>query len=74
MPCNNQGVCATLLGRVRCNCLGTGYSGQFCDDEIDECNVMPCLNGGVCTDLVNGFSCGCEGTGFSGEECEIRKL
>lgn len=72
-PCNNQGVCATLLGRVRCNCIGTGYTGQYCDEEIDECESAPCLNGGVCTDLVNGYACECDGTGYSGENCEVRK-
>ena len=49
------------------------YTGQFCEEEIDECQTQPCQNGGTCTDLLNSYECNCDGTGFSGDNCEDRK-
>eukprot|EP01147_Barroeca_monosierra_P007681 gene7681-608_t len=58
-----------VLGEFQCNCV-PGFTGVFCEIEIDECESNPCLNGGECTDLVNAFSCSCP-HGFSGGRCEI---
>lgn len=40
-------------------CLA-GFSGQFCEIEVNECNSSPCLHGSTCEDHVNGYTCKCQ--------------
>lgn len=39
--------------------LPLGFTGTYCEVDMDECQSSPCVNGGVCKDRVNGFSCTC---------------
>lgn len=39
-----------------CHCQA-GYTGSYCEDEVDECSPNPCQNGATCTDYLGGFSC-----------------
>lgn len=68
----NFGTCVdgALPGAFTCEC-NEGFTGNFCDVNIDDCTPTSCANGGICTDDVNGFSCDCAGTGFNGPTCEI---
>ena len=61
----NGGTCNTDGG---CDCA-TGYSGDSCETNIDECAPVPCKNGGTCHDGVNSFTCTCA-AGYSGDTCE----
>ncbi|XP_066302604.1 von Willebrand factor D and EGF domain-containing protein-like isoform X1 [Branchiostoma lanceolatum] len=72
-PCQNNGRCVPDpnmprgQGHYVCEC--PGYSGQWCEQEIDECQSNPCHNG-TCVDLINGFNCTCDADHL-GEFCHI---
>ena len=41
-----------------CDCT-SGYSGDLCDTNIDDCDPDPCVNNGTCSDEVNDYTCTC---------------
>lgn len=47
----------------------TGFEGNTCANNIDECQNATCLHG-TCIDGVNSFSCVCN-PGFTGHDCAV---
>ncbi|KAF7633131.1 hypothetical protein Mgra_00007494 [Meloidogyne graminicola] len=54
-----------------CKCL-PGFSGEFCEKDINECEVYSglCQNGATCMNRHGSYLCLCIG-GFEGKNCEI---
>lgn len=45
-----------------------GYTGKFCDVNIDDCVSNPCVHG-RCVDDVATYRCECQ-TGYYGDRCQ----
>ncbi|KAK3088892.1 hypothetical protein FSP39_025053 [Pinctada imbricata] len=69
-PCNNGGRCIDGINSFTCNCTGTGYQGNTCSVNIDECNpISPCQNGGTCFDTQGSYDCQCP-AGYQDKNCQ----
>ena len=54
-----------MILRVFC----TGYQGNDCEENIDECASDPCQNEATCVDEIASYHCICN-SGFHGKNCE----
>jgi len=63
----NGGTCDASSGVVVCDACPAGFSGDFCELNVDDCVHHACDNG-VCIDLVDDRICLCN-DGTYGEEC-----
>uniref|UniRef100_A0A669P1K7 Cadherin EGF LAG seven-pass G-type receptor 3 n=1 Tax=Phasianus colchicus TaxID=9054 RepID=A0A669P1K7_PHACC len=54
---------------LRCRCP-QGFTGDYCETEINLCYSNPCRHGGTCTRKEGGYTCVCR-QHFSGENCEV---
>lgn len=52
-----------------CYCV-PGYTGTYCQIDINECLSSPCSNNSTCIDGINTYECKCP-PGFTGDHCEI---
>ncbi|XP_062842208.1 cadherin EGF LAG seven-pass G-type receptor 2 [Trichomycterus rosablanca] len=57
------------IAGLRCRCPA-GFTGEFCETEIDLCYSNPCGNHGVCRSHEGGFVCQCLHD-YTGERCEV---
>jgi len=66
--CTNGGLCVAQNHQPTCICPA-GFSGKFCEQDINECMSKPCYNGATCVDEPQGFRCVCA-DGYSGINCQ----
>uniref|UniRef100_A0A8B9IRF4 Neurogenic locus notch homolog protein 1 n=1 Tax=Anser cygnoides TaxID=8845 RepID=A0A8B9IRF4_ANSCY len=65
--CRNSGLCVDTGNTHFCRCQA-GYTGSYCEEQVDECSPNPCQNGATCTDYLGGYSCECV-AGYHGVNC-----
>ncbi|KAK3593640.1 hypothetical protein CHS0354_025531 [Potamilus streckersoni] len=66
--CTNNASCIEFDRYYTCQCQ-PGFTGIYCEININECASNPCVNGGTCQDHVNRFRCICP-LGYTGSNCE----
>uniref|UniRef100_A0A8C9W1B0 Cadherin EGF LAG seven-pass G-type receptor 2 n=1 Tax=Scleropages formosus TaxID=113540 RepID=A0A8C9W1B0_SCLFO len=54
---------------LRCRCP-SGFTGDYCETEINLCYSRPCGPHGTCHAREGGFTCECL-EGYTGEQCEL---
>lgn len=47
-----------------------GFTGSYCQHDINECDSKPCLNGGTCQDSYGTYKCTCP-HGYTGLNCQV---
>ncbi|XP_056311409.1 cadherin EGF LAG seven-pass G-type receptor 1 isoform X2 [Danio aesculapii] len=57
------------INGLRCRCPA-GFTGDYCETEIDLCYSGPCRNNGRCRSREGGYTCECL-EDFTGENCEV---
>ncbi|XP_060935371.1 cadherin EGF LAG seven-pass G-type receptor 1 [Limanda limanda] len=57
------------INGLRCRCP-LGFTGDYCETEIDLCYSGPCRNNGRCRSREGGYTCECP-EDFTGEHCEL---
>lgn len=68
--CFNGGTCVDGINTFTCLCL-PGFTGSYCQHDINECDSKPCLNGGTCQDSYGAYKCTCP-HGYTGLNCQVR--
>lgn len=61
-------MCLDAINGYTCLC-NTGFTGQYCETEIDYCIPAPCYNNATCSSYPGYYTCNCQ-DGFNGTDCE----
>ncbi|XP_019616663.1 PREDICTED: sushi, von Willebrand factor type A, EGF and pentraxin domain-containing protein 1-like isoform X1 [Branchiostoma belcheri] len=70
-PCGDN-QCVDQLRDYSCICK-TGFIGQNCEINIDDCEDNVCQNNATCLDGVGNYTCLCS-EGFVGDFCEVESV
>lgn len=54
--CQHSGVCINAGNTHHCQCP-LGYTGSYCEEQLDECASNPCQHGATCSDFIGGYRC-----------------
>uniref|UniRef100_A0A803WDX6 Cadherin EGF LAG seven-pass G-type receptor 1 n=1 Tax=Ficedula albicollis TaxID=59894 RepID=A0A803WDX6_FICAL len=57
------------INGLRCRCP-PGFTGDYCETEIDLCYSNPCGSHGLCRSREGGYTCECH-EDYTGEWCEV---
>ncbi|NXC81296.1 CELR1 protein, partial [Cercotrichas coryphoeus] len=57
------------INGLRCRCP-PGFTGDYCETEIDLCYSNPCGGNGLCRSREGGYTCECH-EDYTGEWCEV---
>ncbi|XP_060587615.1 neurocan core protein-like isoform X2 [Ruditapes philippinarum] len=68
--CKGPGRCNYEHKRLFCDCSDNGFTGEFCETNIDDCATDPCDNNGTCVDGINNYTCTCQ-PDTTGRNCEL---
>ncbi|XP_069833172.1 cadherin EGF LAG seven-pass G-type receptor 1 isoform X2 [Dendropsophus ebraccatus] len=60
------------INGLRCRCP-PGFTGDYCETEIDLCYSNPCGKNGLCRSREGGYSCECNDE-YTGEYCEVSSV
>lgn len=69
--CFNGGTCVDGINTFTCLCPA-GFTGSYCEHNINECDSKPCLNGGTCQDSYGTYKCTCP-QGYTGLNCQVEE-
>ncbi len=71
----NLGNCSDTTGAIVCDCSNTGYKGNRCEIDIDECanNTNNCSKDATCANTAGAFTCTCN-TGYEGDGVNCEKI
>lgn len=67
-PCLNKAICEEGISGPICKCKG--FTGAYCNVDVNECDKTPCEEGGTCINTYGGFKCVCPNN-FTGSYCDI---
>ena len=69
--CHNGGqeTATSTPNRPQCSC-SSGWDGDTCDNDVDECVSAPCQHSGACTSGINRYDCNCA-SGYAGDNCDV---
>ena len=67
--CGENRHCVDGVDVYVCTC-DDGFTGRYCEINLNECEGVNCSGNGKCIDGVDSFYCDCD-IGYSGTTCEI---
>ena len=67
--CFNGGTCVDGINSFTCLCP-PGFTGSYCQHDVNECDSRPCLHGGTCHDSYGAYKCTCP-QGYTGLNCQV---
>lgn len=50
---------SVFFSSFSCDCEGTGFIGNYCEEDILECASDPCQHGATCLEGIKLYSCLC---------------